>query len=215
MKIVFCGYRDWARKIASALRSDGHELLLIEKKEDLTLERVNEFKPDLFFLVGWSWIVSKELFEKYLILCLHPSLLPKYRGGSPIQNQIINGEKNTGVSLFKVTAGLDEGDLYGQEKVSFEGHLSEVLDRISESGLRLYRKIIADYPNLKSFKQDSAKATVFKRRKPEESELTLGKVIGMSAEQVFDFVRALEDPYPNAFIKINGRRIVLKRVELE
>lgn len=216
MKIIFASYREWANKIAAGLRSDGHEVLHIENKEGLTLTAAERFKPDLFFVAGWSWYIPKELYEKYEIIGLHPSPLPKYRGGSPLQNQIIAGEKTSAVSLFKITEKFDEGPLYGHEEFSLEGHLGEIYARITQIGLKLYRKLAKDYPNLKSWMQDDSQATLVKRRTPEQSELKPQDFSKKSAREIYDFCRALEDPYPNAFIVCaDGKKILIKRVELE
>ncbi len=216
MKIAFASYREWSNKIAEALENDGHEVLHISKPEELTLEKIDLFKPDLFFMAGWSWIVKPEIYNKYTIIGLHPSMLPKYRGGSPLQHQIIAGEEKGGVTLFKITEKLDEGALYGQEEVQLNGHLHEVFERITNTGLKLYRKIIADHPKLKSWKQDDSRATFYKRRKPEQSELKLEEIKNMTGEQLYNFVRALEDPYPNAFIRCaDGKKLLIKRTELE
>ena len=58
---------------------------------------------------GWSWIVSKDLIENFTCLMLHPSPLPLYRGGSPLQNQIIEGKKTSKVSIIIMTEELDAG----------------------------------------------------------------------------------------------------------
>ena len=70
---------------------------------------------------------------------LHPSPLPKYRGGSPIQNQIINGEKNSAVTLFKMTRNLDDGDIYKQIPFSLKGSLDDIFNRIIKLGYWLLK----------------------------------------------------------------------------
>ncbi len=216
MKIVFASYREWSNKIADMLKKDSHDILHVQKPEDLTLATVDKFKPQLFFIAGWSWYIPLELFNKYCIIGLHPSMLPKYRGGSPLQNQIIAGEQKSGVSLFKITEKFDEGPLYGQEEISLAGHLDEIYDRITQVGIKLFKKVISDYPNLKCWEQDHSKATFFKRRKPEQSELKIEELKTMTGEQLYNFIRAIEDPYPNAFIRCSdGKKLLIKRAELE
>lgn len=215
-RIVFVSYRDWANRIVEALKEDGHEVLHVSTKAGLTRAAVDAFAPDLFFMAGWNWFVPAELYEEYLIIGLHPSLLPKYRGGSPIQNQIIAGERVGGVSLFQLTEKFDEGPLYGQEQMPLDGHLDEVLDRITSTGLKLFRKLVTDYPDLKPVLQDHSQATLVKRRTPEESELSAEKIASMTAGELYDFVRCLEDPYPNAFLRgKDGKKLLIKRAELE
>ena len=129
---------------------------------------------------------------------LHPSPLPRYRGGSPIQNQIIRGEKKSAVTLFKMTKNLDDGDIYFQEEISFEGSLNNIFNRISKIGFKGTCKIIdGDY---KPVKQDHKYATYFKRRKPEDSEITIEEIKNNIAEYIYNKIRMLDDPYPNAYI---------------
>jgi methionyl-tRNA formyltransferase len=97
MKIVYYGYRDWAINIFSKLEIS--EKYLITSKNYSILEHI---EPNLVFFIGWSDIIPKEIIEKYTCICLHPSPLPKYRGGSPIQHQIINGEVDSAVTFFVV-----------------------------------------------------------------------------------------------------------------
>lgn len=216
LKIVFGSYRDWSNEIVEALKADGHDVLHCRKPDELTLAAVDAFQPQLFLLAGWSWYVPKEIFEKYEIIGLHPSLLPKYRGGSPIQNQIIAGETVGGVSLFRLTERFDEGPLYGQAEISLEGHLQEILGRITQSGIKLFRKLAEDYPDLKSWPQDDSQATNCTRRKPSQSELKPEDFSRLTARQLYNLARCLEDPYPNAFVTCaDGKKIFLKRVELE
>ena len=130
---------------------------------------------------------------------LHPSPLPKYRGGSPIQNQIINGEKESAVSLFKMNKFLDEGDIYFQKEFSLEGKLDDIFFRITDIGFTGSCKIIDNEYSIT--KQDHSKATYFKRRKPEDSEITLDEIKTKPAEYIQNKIRMLNDPYPNAYIK--------------
>lgn len=172
---------------------------------------------DIMLFYGWSWIVPKEIVENKVCICSHPSPLPKYRGGSPLQHQIINGEKRSAVSLFRMTMGIDDGPIYKQSEFSLEGHLNDIIKRIGETGLKTTIEMLdqLEEKKLKPMEQDGKIATVYKRRKKEESEVTEDKLKNMSAIDFFNFVRALEDPYPNAYIKIGDCIAVLKEVDLE
>lgn len=75
-----------------------------------------------------------ETINNYLCICLHPSPLPRYRGGSPIQNQIINGEVESAVTYFKMNNEIDAGPIIWQQNFSLDGDLKDVFSRISETG---------------------------------------------------------------------------------
>ena len=145
---------------------------------------------------------------------LHPSPLPKYRGGSPIQNQIINGEKLGAVSLFRMNKGLDKGDLYQQLTMSLDGSLEDIFQRISILGFSATCNIIVGNYSLSS--QDHSKSTYFKRRLPHESEITLSEIQNKPAEYLYNKIRMLADPYPNSYIKtIDQKKLVIKSAEIE
>ena len=80
-------------------------------KENFSIDEIARFSPDLVLFYGWSDIIASEIISEYSCLMLHPSPLPKYRGGSPIQNQIINGEVDSAVSIFLMDEGIDTGPI--------------------------------------------------------------------------------------------------------
>ena len=100
MRIACIGYRDWALNIYDELaQTEDHLFLIFRSKSQFREDIIRDFKPDLVLFYGWSWIVSSDLLKEYTCLMLHPSPLPRYRGGSPIQNQIIADETESIPSL--------------------------------------------------------------------------------------------------------------------
>ena len=213
MKIACVGYRDWAIEIYESIQTDDREILLITSKSDLDYSVLQEFGPDYVLFYGWSWIVPEQFITSFRCLMLHPSPLPKYRGGSPIQNQIINGEIESAVSIFLMDSGLDSGPLYCQESFSLEGELSEIFSRIVRIGIALTEKILSE--DLQPFPQDHSLATYFKRRKAADSEISMQELKTSSAEFLYNKIRMLQDPYPNAYIvAADGRKIFLKSASI-
>jgi methionyl-tRNA formyltransferase len=215
MKIACIGYRDWALniyyKLAQTLDST---FLIIKEKEEVQKEVLKDFQPDLVLFYGWSWYVPDEIIEQYKCLMLHPSPLPKYRGGSPIQNQIIAGEKDSMVTIFVMTQEMDAGDIVGQEYLSLEGSLSEIFDRIEKIGYKLTVDILTE--GINPVPQDEARATYCTRRKPRESEITVDELTNKNAEYLYNKIRMLADPYPNAYIRTaDGKKLKIKDVEVE
>ena len=220
-KIIFCGYRDWSLKIYDFINDkykDKINFTLFKTQEEFE-ENVEKIKPDLVFFVGWSWIIDKEIIKKYLCICLHPSPLPKYRGGSPLQHQIINGERESAVSLFIMNDLIDKGHIVWQEKFFLEGDLSVIFDRIIEKGKKGLSEVIGIYlkeGNIKGAPQDESKATYYKRRIPNMSEIKLLDFKECTAKQLYDKIRALQDPYPNAFIVCkNDTKLFLQKAKIE
>lgn len=215
MKIVCVGYRDWALKIYKNVQEAvEHNFLLIESEEDFSEAKIYEFDPDLVLFYGWSKIISDKIINDYLCLMLHPSDLPKFRGGSPIQNQIINGVEQTKISIFRINSKIDAGDIVAKAPLDLTGSLSNIFDRITDAGTKLTIEFL--YNGIQFSPQDHSQATYFKRRSPEESEITLHELQNCSSEYLFNKIRMLDDPYPNAFIRgKNGKKIYIKKAEME
>lgn len=214
MRIACVGYRDWALQIYDDLaRSSNHLFLIIRNKSQFSEEILSDFKPDLVLFYGWSWIIPEDILSKYKCLMLHPSPLPKYRGGSPIQNQIIAGEKKSKVTIFLMTNELDAGDILAQGDLSLEGTLDEIFQSMTHLGIVLTNQLLEK--GLNPIKQDNSQATFCKRRKPEDSEITLEEIKTASAEYLYNKIRMLADPYPNAFIRTaDGKKLLLKASEI-
>lgn len=215
MRIACVTYRDWALKIYDSLaESSNHTFLIIRSQSQYSELAIRDFKPDFILFYGWSWIIDESLLNDFNCIMLHPSPLPKYRGGSPIQNQIINGELFSKVSIFKMNERLDAGEIYFQKEYSLEGTIDEIFNRISKIGIELTNKLLNE--KVVPFTQNENEATFYKRRKPIESEITLDELKNKSGEYLYNKIRMLGDPYPNAyFITNDGNKLFFKNVELE
>ena len=205
MIYLFCAYRDWALELFQKLKKKYPDMHLLSSPKKLTLSYVKNKKPKLIFFPDWSWIVSDKITSNYKCICFHESNLPKFRGGSPIQNQIIRGVEKTKTTAFLMSKGLDNGDILLQKNLSLKGSLNEIFERMIENDYYMIRKIIQGKYKLKKQKGNPTK---FKRRSPKDSEL---KNLNHSKKYLYNFVRMLEDPYPNAFIKIGKRKLILKQ----
>ena len=212
MKILCIGYRDWAIKIYKNLENNlpKHKFVIIDSVSFYKEINIFQIKPDLILWYGWSELISTEIIDSFLSVMLHPSPLPKFRGGSPIQNQIINGKLDSAVSIFKISEKLDEGDIIYQKYLSLEGELSKIFSEITEIGTKLTIKMINNFKNLKLKKQDNTIATYYSRRKPSQSEITINEIKNLTANELYNKIRSLQDPYPNAFIKDkNGNKLFI------
>jgi len=214
MKILCVAYRDWALSIYDKLNKESNcELFIVRNRKEYSKVVIDKFQPDLILFYGWSWKVETSIIKKYKCIMLHPSPLPKYRGGSPIQNQIINGEKVSAVTLFLMDGNMDSGPILAQNILSLEGSLKTIFEDIVKVGLRLTLDIINNGMDLKI--QNEEDATVFKRRTPEDSEITIEEIKNKPANYLYDKVRMLDYPYPNAFIRTSdGLKLLIKKVEI-
>lgn len=215
MKVLCVGYREWALSIYDKLKKHtNHQYHIIRSESNFNSKIIYDYKPDIILFYGWSKIISNEIVNNYKCIMLHPSPLPKYRGGSPIQNQIINGETISAVTLFLMDEGMDTGPILAQKEISLDGNLCEIFKRISNIGYELTIKIVTE--GLKPIPQDHQKATVYKRRKPYESEITIEEIQKKPAEYIHNKIRMLQDPYPNAFIRAGDNEklfLIMAKIE--
>ena len=214
MKIACVGYRDWSLKIYKKLQNNTeHQFLMQLSKQDFSETKIEKFHPDFILFYGWSDIVPSSLIGKFKCLMLHPSSLPKYRGGSPIQNQIIRGEEHSAVSIFLMDDGIDTGPIAKQAYLSLAGSIEEIFERIEISGYKLTKEILTTGANF--VKQNHEQATYFERRKPHESEVTMEELQSKSAEYLKNKIRMLQGPYPKPYITAaDGFRLYIHEVSL-
>lgn len=181
---------------------------LITTPEELTLEMLAEFKPKYIFFPHWSWIVPKTIHQHYECVCFHMTDLPYGRGGSPLQNLICNGHKQTMLSALRMTAELDAGPIYLKEPLSLEGSAQQIFENMAKRigkmiGL-LVEKDIAP-------KTQQGVVSTFKPRTPEMSKLPQGA----SLEQLYDHIRMLDaEGYPKAYGQTAGYRMEFCKAEL-
>ena len=218
MRVIFCGYRSWALNIIGEIKKhkkiNSFEVISSKEEYDFKFNKL-VIKADLIVFLGWSWIIPKEITSKYLCVGVHPSDLPDYRGGSPIQHQIINGIIETKISLMTISEKLDGGDIWLKYDLNLRGDTIEIIFKnLEESSIALFNIFFDLYPNINPIKQDLTKGSYFKRRKPEESRIKIEDFKNNSLEEIYNTIRCLTAPYPNAYIEDSeGNRLYFKEVD--
>ena len=168
---------------------------LVSAPEELSLEMVREISPRYIFFPHWSWKVDQAILAASDCVCFHETDLPFGRGGSPIQNLISRGYQNTQISALKMGEGIDEGPIYLKKPLSLEGSAEEIFGRSALLVADMIAEIIQG--NLTP-KEQEGEATLFKRRQPEQSEITSALD---SPQKLYDHIRMLDAPgYPKAFL---------------
>lgn len=162
----------------------------IKKEGVLDLKALN---PDIMVTCAYGQILSKEILDiaKYGIINVHASLLPKYRGSSPIQWAIINGEKQTGVTIMQTSLGVDTGDIIMQKPLDIlqDEKVDSLFDRLSNLGSKMIVEALNDIENGTATytKQDESLATHTKMIKKEDGKIDFTK----SASEIVNLVRGL------------------------
>ncbi|HEQ1856632.1 TPA: bifunctional UDP-4-amino-4-deoxy-L-arabinose formyltransferase/UDP-glucuronic acid oxidase ArnA [Providencia alcalifaciens] len=182
----------------------------------LWIERIREMKPDVIFSFYYRDMLSEEL----LALApkgafnLHGSLLPKYRGRAPINWALLNGESETGVTLHKMVAKADAGDIVAQEKVAITD---------TDTALTLHAKVreaaevlldktlpLIEAGSYKTVAQDESQASYFGRRCADDGQIDWNR----SAKEINCLIRAVTEPYPGAFTYLGARKMVVWRARV-
>ena len=162
-------------------------------------ELISEVTPRCIFFPHWRWIVPAHIVEKHECVCFHMTDVPYGRGGSPLQNLIVRGHKETKLTALRMVKELDAGPVYLKEPLSLDGSAEEIYHRASELTWRIIQQLvegcITTIPQL-------GEPTFFKRRTPDQSEIPEG----LTLDQVYDYIRMLDAPgYPKAFIRQAGK----------
>lgn len=171
-------------------------------------QQIIDAKPDLIVTCAYGKIIPKELIEypKYGCINIHASLLPKYRGAAPIQWSLINGDKETGITLMYMDEFMDTGDIIDTVKCTIEdtddvGSLHEKLSILgSELLLKNLENLVSG--NVKRIKQNDSEATYAKMIEREMEELNFND----SVENIYNKIRAFS-PWPLTKTKINEEEV--------
>ncbi|BCX68121.1 MULTISPECIES: bifunctional UDP-4-amino-4-deoxy-L-arabinose formyltransferase/UDP-glucuronic acid oxidase ArnA [Pseudomonas] len=182
----------------------------------LWIERIAKLDPDYIFSFYYRNLLSESLLAtaRKGAFNLHGSLLPRYRGRAPANWVLVNGETETGVTLHRMVKRADAGAIVAQQKVAIER---------SDTALSLHGKLRSAASDLlrdtlpallqgkaSETPQDESKATVFGRRTPADGKLVWAK----PAEELFNLVRAVTQPYPGAFCAVGEHKLIVWSAEV-
>ncbi|KNC05953.1 UDP-4-amino-4-deoxy-L-arabinose formyltransferase [Pantoea sp. RIT-PI-b] len=167
----------------------------------LWVDRIKSMTPDFIFSFYYRKLLSDNILNCARVgaFNLHGSLLPKYRGRAPLNWVLVNGEKETGVTLHRMVKRADAGDIVAQQRVAIDEQ---------DNALTLHRKLVAcatqllesalpalQYGDIVTTPQDHSQATVVGRRTPDDGRIKWEQ----SAQSINNLVRAVTDPWPGAF----------------
>tara|TARA_B100000686_G_scaffold157771_1_gene165449 strand:+ start:237 stop:1100 length:864 start_codon:yes stop_codon:yes gene_type:complete len=173
-------------------------------------------KTDLGLVCGFPHIFKEFQFNipRYGLINLHAGKLPKYRGGSPLNWQIINNEKYFGISVIKIDKGIDTGDIIFEKKFKLlNKYKIEDLHRIANYFFPklLYSSIFKLISGKKLKKQNEKKAKYYKQRKPEDSLIYPSDT---SYKKLTLLLRAMSNSYPKPYILYNGKKVIIKKIKI-
>ncbi len=166
-------------------------------------------RPRYIFFPHWSWRVPAALLNQHNCVCFHMTDLPFGRGGSPLQNLIATGRRETKISALRMVEELDAGDIYLKRPLDLSGSAQQIYERaagiVYEMIGEMARTDPAPIPQL-------GEVTTFHRRRPEQSLLPDSGELG----RLYDHIRMLDaETYPHAFVEHGEFRLEFSDAELE
>jgi len=206
---IVLGCKSWNRQVFDDLISRWPgRWTYFGSREQLTADSVAALGPKSLFFLHWSWKVPDAIVAGHECICFHMTDVPYGRGGSPLQNLILRGHRETKLTALRMTQEFDAGPVYLKAELSLEGSAEEIYRRATLLSAQCIRRIIEERP--KPVPQEG-EATVFARRQPGQSAIPA--LAG--AEPLYDFIRMLDaEGYPRAFLDHAGFRFEFDRARL-
>ena len=179
------------------------------------VEELKKYPADVFVVAAFGQILSKEILEMPRFGCLniHASLLPAYRGASPIQYAVINGDKESGVTIMQMDEGIDTGDILMQRSVEIDEDETggSLFDKLSEVGSGLITEALdlLEKGELTPVKQDEAKSSHVGMLRKEDGLINWLR----SAEEIERLIRGT-DPWPGAYTYFRAKSLKIWKAEV-
>ncbi len=192
-----------------------HKIPVFQPKRIADLQsEIKNLKSGIIIVIAYAQLIPEEILNlpKFGCINVHGSLLPKYRGAAVIQAPILNGDKQTGVTIMKMDKGLDTGPILAQAEIKIESNETgdSLYDKLSQLGADLLintlKKYIAD--KIKPQPQDETKASFVKQLQKKDGLINWTE----SAEEIERFVRAMVS-WPSAWTWLQNKRLKITAVQ--
>lgn len=200
-----------------ALKHEIPVLQPVKVRDPEFVEKLKCLAPDIIVVAAFGQIIPKSILDmpKFGCINIHASLLPKYRGAAPIQQAVIDGEKESGVTIMKMGMGLDTGDMISQAVVTLSEDETggSLFDRLAETGASL---LIQTIPSIEN-------GTATYTKQPEESPTPYAAMItkkmglldfSRNAEVLERLVRGM-NPWPSAYTYLNNKTLKVWKAVVE
>ena len=177
-------------------------------------QELKELNPDLILTLSYGQIISHDILTipKYGCLNLHGSILPKYRGAAPIQYALLNGDKETGVTLMEMVDKMDAGKMYAIKKfpLTLDDNYDSTVAKMEQVCFEIIEENLDKYLNneLKGEEQNEELVTFTKKILPEDEIITFDK----TSDEIVNKVRALST-HPGAYFVFNNIKYKILKAE--
>lgn len=175
------------------------------------MDEVKEIDYDISVVASFGQILPDEFLDYRFCINVHPSLLPKYRGATPLQSAILGGDKISGVTIMKVAREVDAGDIISQKEENIEGlYYSEVEEKLGKIGGEMVSEVIKNFGEgkLTMTPQDHSKAVLVSKLSKEDGVIDFNN----SADMIVAKVRALSENVGTSFVT-DGLKVKVERAD--
>lgn len=220
MKVAFLAYRSWSKAVAPAVKN--HPAVTAFEMWETLPEETSEAWNDIDLLITCGW--SSELgpiANRILTIGVHCAELDRYSYGTPLQLQILDGIRRTKHRIFRFTHDTDSTRAHTHDRsfshetyLDLTGNMDDIFEQLTVTSKLLFRWFLDDYPNIE-WKQWPAETEVRKARVESDSKLTKENLQQMTCEQLYDFIRCLGEPYPNAYLEDQTGKLFFKQVDFK
>lgn len=191
-----------------ALKYDIPVFQPVKVKTPEAVDKLREYDADVFVVAAFGQFLSEEILNmpKYGCINIHASLLPRYRGAGPIQRVILNGEKETGITIMQMDKGIDTGDMLLQSRIKIdEKETGDSLhDKLAAEGARL---IVEALPKIETGELTAVKQNDEESCYAKMLQKSMGRIDwSMSAEEIERMVRAFNS-WPGTYTSYNGKTL--------
>lgn len=191
-----------------ALKHDIPVFQPIKIKTPEAVDKLREYDADVFVVAAFGQFLSEEILNmpKYGCINIHASLLPRYRGAGPIQRVILNGEKETGITIMQMDKGIDTGDMLLQSRIKIdEKETGDSLhDKLAAEGAKL---IVEALPKIEAGELTAVKQNDEESCYAKMLQKSMGRIDwSMSADEIERMVRAFNS-WPSAYTTYNGKTL--------
>lgn len=188
---------------------DRYNAIIVNRKQDLTLNLLEKINPKYIFFPHWSFIIPSKIYKNYECVVFHMTDLPYGRGGSPLQNLVVRGHEHTKMSAIRVAKGIDTGDIYLKQDLSLLGTAEEIFIRAGKVMEVMIDKIVELKPTPE---KQIGNIVSFKRRKPADGRISELEDLN----KIYDYIRMLDaEGYPKAFLETENFRFEFSRASLK
>lgn len=210
--IILLSSKPWNKEIGNRLNKFlDCDIHLIKSEDFFNYEAIKLINPEWIFVLHWSSIIPQKIWKTWKTIIFHMTDLPYGRGGSPLQNLIKKNHKSTMLSAIECQDKLDSGDIYLKKPLSLYGSAEEIFIRADNLMEIMIKEIMKNEIIPKEQKGD---VVIFKRRKPEESNLKTCKEGDL--ESWHNHIRMLDaEGYPPAFLEIHGMILEFSRSSIK